>query len=58
MITAIIELGVGYFVTYSVPGILGLKGLIATIVKVIGIILLLAGFVSLVQSVGHLLNLS
>lgn len=56
MTTAIISLGVGYFVTYKVPLILSLKGMTATIVKVIGIILLIMGFISLVESISEFVS--
>lgn len=56
MTTAIIALGIGYFVTYKVPSILSLKGMTATIVKVIGIILLIMGFISFVESISEFVS--
>lgn len=56
MTTAIISLGIGYFVTYKVPSILNLKGTASTVVKIIGIILLILGFVSLVEGISDFIS--
>lgn len=55
MVTAIIELGIGYFVTYNVSEILGLKGTPAKIIKTVGIVLLILGFINLVESIANLI---
>lgn len=51
MTRALLEIVIGYFITYKVPNIVGAKGLLATIIKIIGIILLIGGFISLVDKV-------
>lgn len=56
MVSAIIELGIGYFATYQIPGILNLKGIACTIVKIIGIAFLLLGFIDFVHAVADLAN--
>lgn len=56
MVSAIIELGIGYFATYKIPGILNLKGIPCTIVKIIGIAFLLLGFIGFVQSAANLIK--
>lgn len=53
MIGAIIEIVVGWFVTYKVCGIVGAKGILATVIKLIGVIILIAGGVSLVRCFIH-----
>ena len=58
MVSAIIELGIGYFITYHVPGILNLSKKIAMVVKIVGIVLLLMGFVDIVQQIANLLHVS
>lgn len=58
MVTAIIELGIGYFVTYKVPGILNLTKTIALVVKIIGILFLILGFIEFVQHIGIMLHIS
>ena len=57
MLSAIIYLGIGYFITYKVPGILNLSKTPSLAVKIVGIILLILGFISLVQSVGVILHI-
>lgn len=57
MISAIIELGIGYFLTYKVPGILGLSKNISLAIKIIGILLIIIGFVDFVQHIGKMINL-
>lgn len=56
MAAAIIALGIGYFVTYKVPDILNLKGKTSTIIKIIGIIFLIMGFISFVKCVSGYLS--
>lgn len=58
MVSAIIELGIGYFLTYKVPGILNLPKPPSMAVKIVGIILLILGFISLVQSIGVILHIN
>lgn len=52
MIGSIIEIAIGYFVTYHVPGMAKIKkGALATIIRLIGILLIIGGFVSLARNV-------
>lgn len=52
MIGSIIEIAIGYFVTYYVPGMAKLKkGVLATIIRLIGILLIIGGFISLVRTI-------
>ena len=51
MIGSIIEIAIGYFVTYHIPKIVGAKGTSAKVIKIIGIIFLIGGFISLVRNV-------
>jgi len=57
MVSAIIEIGIGYFLTYKVPGILNMSKNISVAIKIVGIILLIIGFVDFVQQIGILLHL-
>lgn len=57
MVSAIIQLGIGYFATYKIPGILNLKGIPCTVVKIIGIVFMLLGFIDFVQSVANLIKM-
>lgn len=47
MIGAIIEIVIGWFLIDKVPGIVGARGLLATVIKIIGVLALIGGFVSL-----------
>lgn len=47
MIGAIIEIIIGWFLLDKVPSIVGASGLLATVIKIIGVIVLIGGFVSL-----------
>ncbi|MBQ0048029.1 MAG: hypothetical protein KBT33_11110 [Prevotellaceae bacterium] len=49
MFGAIIEIVVGWLVTYKVCEIVGAKGFFATVIKLIGIVFLIAGCVSLAR---------
>lgn len=51
MISSLIEIAVGYFVTYHVPGMIKAKEALETIIRLIGVIILIGGFVSLVRVV-------
>lgn len=53
---AIIALGIGYFVTYKVPEILKLQGTLSTVVKIIGILLLICGFISLAECISEFVS--
>ena len=46
MVNAFLELVIGWFVTYKVVKIIGAKGKFAIIIKVIGVLLMIAGVVS------------
>lgn len=46
MVNALIELAVGWFVTYRVAKIVGAKGKLAIVIKVIGVLLMIAGVIS------------
>lgn len=50
MIGSIIELALGWFITYKAPRLMGAKGTQAKIVMVIGILLMVAGAVSFLRS--------
>lgn len=49
MIGIIIEIEIGWFVLEKMPAIVGAGGLLATVIKIIGVLLLIGGFVSLVR---------
>jgi len=51
MIGSIIELALGWLVTFKVPSLLKAKGTQATIIKLIGWLLMIAGVISFVRSV-------
>lgn len=55
MVTAIIELGIGYFITYNVSEILDMKGTLAKCIKTVGIVLLILGFINMVESIAQLI---
>ena len=44
---AIIQLLIGWFVTVKMCDVVGAKGLLATIIKIVGVIILISGFISL-----------
>lgn len=50
MIGSLIEIAVGYFILKYVPSLIDARGVLATIIKLIGVLILIAGFVSLAQS--------
>ena len=47
MANALLELGIGWFLTYKVVRIIGAKGNYAIIIKIIGVLLMIGGVVSL-----------
>lgn len=49
MIGIIIEIAIGWFVLEKMPAIVGASGLLATVIKIVGVLLLIGGFVSLVR---------
>lgn len=51
MTGSIIELIMGWFVTYKAPGILKAKGTQAAIIKLIGWLLIVAGIIGFVSSI-------
>lgn len=53
---AIIALGIGYFVTCKVPEILKLRGTLSTMIKIIGILLLILGVIDLAEYISELIS--
>lgn len=51
MLSSLIEIAVGYFVYNHVPGMVKATGLLETIIRLVGVIILIGGFVSLVKHV-------
>lgn len=51
MVNALLELGIGWFLTYKVVRIIGAKGSFAMGIKIIGVLLMIGGIVSLVHSI-------
>ena len=52
MVSSIIEIAIGYFVTYHVPGMIKIKrGVLATIIRLIGVLLIIGGFISLARGI-------
>lgn len=51
MIGSIIEFAIGWFVTYKMCGIVGAKGILATIIKIIGVLLMIGACLSLAHSI-------
>ena len=51
MVNALLELGIGWFLTYKVVRIIGVKGSFAMIIKTIGVLLMISGIVSLAHSI-------
>lgn len=49
MVNALLELGIGWFLTYKVVRIIGAKGNLALIIKIIGVLLMIDGVISLVH---------
>lgn len=58
MASIMIELGLGYFLTYKVPGILNTSKNVSLGIKIVGIIFLIVGFVDLVHKIVSLLQIS
>lgn len=50
MVNALLKLGIGWFLTYRVVQIIGAKGNFAMIVKIIGVLLMIGGVVSLAHT--------
>lgn len=50
MISSILEIVIGWFVTYKAPRLLGAKGVQAKVVMLIGILLMVAGVISFMRS--------
>lgn len=51
MVSSLIEIAIGYFVVYHVPGMVKAKGALETIIRLIGVIILIGGFVGLVKAI-------
>lgn len=51
MVNALLELGIGWFLTYKVVRIIGAKGNFAMAIKIIGVLLMIGGVVSLAHSI-------
>lgn len=50
MITAIITILIGWFVLEKVPSIVSARGTLSTIIKLVGVIICIAGFVDLAHA--------
>lgn len=53
MVGSIIEIIIGWFLVDKVPSFVGAKDMLATIIKIIGVIFLIGGFVSLIRYFIH-----
>ena len=51
MVNALLEIGIGWFLTYKVVKIIGAKGNFAKVVKIIGVLLMIGGIVSFAHSI-------
>jgi len=51
MINALLELAIGWFLTYKAVRIVGAKGNLALAIKIIGVLLMIGGLVSFVHSI-------
>lgn len=51
MVNALLEFAIGWFVTYKMCGIVGAKGMLATIIKIIGVLLMIGACLSLAHSI-------
>lgn len=51
MVGSIIEIIIGWFLVNKVPSMVDAKGMLATIIKIVGVIFIIGGFVSLVRCV-------
>lgn len=51
MVNSLLQLAIGWFITYKVVRIVGAKGNLAIIIKIIGVLLMIGGAVSFVHSV-------
>lgn len=50
MIGSIIEIALGYFIIYYVPGILNVqKGIQSTLIRLVGFLLILGGIINLIR---------
>ena len=50
MVTAIITILIGWFVYEKVPTLVSARGTLATIIKLVGIVICIAGFVDLAHA--------
>lgn len=51
MANALLELGIGWFLTYKGVRAIGAKGNLAMVIKIIGVLLMIGGVVSLAHSI-------
>lgn len=51
MVNALLEFGIGWFLTYKAVIIIGAKGYFAMMIKIVGILLMIGGIVSFVHSI-------
>lgn len=51
MLSSIIEIALGWFVTYKLPTILKAKGTQAMVIKLVGWLLIIAGIISFVRNI-------
>lgn len=57
MVSGIIELVVGYFVAYKVPGVLGIKkGVAPVVIKIIGVFLIIVGTINFIKGLFNLIQ--
>ena len=54
MIGSIIKIVIGWLVTYKAPKMLKAKGTQATIIKLVGWLLIIAGVISFVRSIANM----
>lgn len=47
MVNALLELGIGWFLTYKAVRIIGAKGNLGMVIKIFGVLLMIGGVVSL-----------
>jgi hypothetical protein len=51
MIDGIIKIAIGWFITYKVCNIIKVKGNWATIIKIVGILFMISGFVNFAHGI-------
>ena len=49
LISSIIKIIIGWFVLEKMPGVVGAKDLLATIIKIIGVIVLISGLIDIIH---------